>query len=510
MLFQQFVSDQPFKLWSFKDQENKHLLWLTLVVMIISFGWLKYLYPYPNFIPPDSYRYLDAAKNNDFINIWPIGYSKFLRLLSIFTRSHLALVILQYLLLIASVSYFLFTIRYLLSPGKWLFRITYVLSIGNPLLPHIANFVSSDCLFVILSLIWFAQLCWLLYKPTLNLILMHAAVLLLAFMVRYTAVWYPAFSIGIIIFSHIPRSIKWLGIGSISFLILAFIGCTQYEYKKRTNTIQFTAFGGWQIAANALYGYAYSPPIDPERAPYKFRELHTLVNQHMDSLRRLSKRPDQNIGVYYQWDYKSPLRVYNKQKYKNDNKTPFFTQWASMSPLYASYGRWLITKYPRPFIKYYAWPNLKRYYIPPSFFMGSYNLGKKKVDSVAVSWFGWQNDQLPTRTKDKTIYIMEVISKLLAIINPFFLLCSIIFIWSAGLKHCNKTSKQLLICTLLIWFSNTLFSVLSAPIELRYQIFPIVITIAFEALLISWVIKSYQTDSNKKGSQIIPITESGL
>jgi hypothetical protein len=112
MLFQKAITTQSFSQWLWKDKENKRLLWLSSFVLVVSFTWLKILYPYPNFMPPDSYSYLEAANKNEFINIWPIGYSRFLRLVSSFSSSHMVLVVLQYLLLQTGLLYFLFTIRY--------------------------------------------------------------------------------------------------------------------------------------------------------------------------------------------------------------------------------------------------------------------------------------------------------------------------------------------------------------------------------------------------------------
>jgi hypothetical protein len=494
MLFQQTVANQPFTKWLVQDKENKWLLWFSLAVLIASFGWLKFLYPYPNFMPPDSYSYLEAAYKNDFINQWPIGYSKFLRLVSVFSRSHLFLVVLQYLLLMASVLYLLFTIRYLLAPGKWLFRGVLAISIINPLLPHIANFVSSDCLFATLSLVWFTQLLWLLVKPGLRLLLFHAVILLLAFTVRFSAIWYPFISIAIILLTGvIPKKIRWLGIGSIIVLLLTFIGSTQYEYKKKTGTIQYAPFGGWQIAANALYAYAHA--THRERAIYEdFWELHDIVNHHMDSLSKLANRPDEEIGIYYMWDLKSPLITYAKLQQKLDPvKKPQFTQWAAMSSLYGSYGRWLIAQHPGLFLKYFVWPNLKRYYEPPLLFMGYYNLGDTKVAPIAVTWFNWKNNQLPNRQGSPTIDIMQHIQTLLAIINPLFIAGALLFIWFGGLKQCSRLAKHILSCMLLVWLGNCFFSVISAPTELRYQIFPAVITLPFCMLFLAWIIQSWKT-----------------
>jgi hypothetical protein len=502
MLFNQPITAQPFTQWLVLDKENKRLFWFSLIVMTASFGWLKFVYPYPNFLQPDSQFYIDAALKNDLINYWPIGYSKFLRLVSVFSRSHLALVLLQYLLLMTSVLYFLFTIRYLLSPGKWLFRNLLAISVVNPLLPHIANIVSSDCLFTSLSLIWFTQLLWIVYQPNLRLLLFHTLILLFAFMVRFSALWYPFISIAVVLLISTPKRNKWLSLSSIVILLLVFIGYTEYEYYKRTRTTQYSAFGSWQMAANALYAYAYAEPVDPRNVPYQFHDLHVAVNRHMDSIRTLANRPDQEIGVYYLWRYRSPLIQYAKHQWKNDLKTPQFVKWASMSPLYGAYGRWLITQHPGLFIKHFIWPNLVRYYQPPIVSLSMYNLGDASVDSITVTWFNWKNNQLPNRFHDPQIHVMNLYTPLLAIINTIFICSSLIFLYLSRIKQCSPTNKNILFITLLVWLGNFIFSVISAPTELRYQIFPVIITLPFCLLLISWLIQASESESESAASLV--------
>jgi hypothetical protein len=496
MIFQQTVTTQPFKQWLVEDKENKRLLLFSLVVMIVSFGWLKFVYPYPNFLQPDSMSYLDAALKNEFINYWPTGYSKFLRLVSVFSRSHWVLVVLQYLILMSSVLYLLFTIRYLLPTGKWLFRSLFALSIINPLIPHIANIVSSDALFASLSLVWFTQLLWICFLPGRRLLFFHAVILLLAFTVRFVAIWYPLISIAAILSANTPKRNKWLGLASIVTGLLVFIGCTEYEYYKKNNTLQYSAFGGWQMAANALYAYAYAEPVDAANVPVRFHDLHAEVNRHMDSLRKLPTRPDEEIGVYYLWDFKSPLIRYTFQQHKKDRiKKQQFEQWSYMGPLFGDYGRWLITQNPGLFIKHFAWPNLGRYYLPPITSLATYNLGDNKVDSVVVTWFNWKNNQLPHRFADPEIHIMAIFPPALALINTLFILSVSVFIGFSGLKQCSATNKRILIIMLLVWLGNLIFSVLSAPTELRYQIFPVIITIPFCVFILSWLIQASRTAS---------------
>lgn len=495
MLFNQPITTQPFTQWLVQDKENKRLFYFSVVVMLVSLGWLKFVYPYPNFLQPDSDSYLGAAFKNDFINWWPIGYSKFLRLVSVFSRSHLVLVVLQYLLLITSVLYFLFTIRYLLPSGKWLFRSLFTISILNPLIPHIANIVSSDALFACLSLVWFTQLLWIISQPGLRLLLFHSVILLLAFMVRFSAIWYPFISIAAILLASIPQKNKWLGIASITTGLLVFIGCTEFEYHKRTNTTQYAAFGGWQMAANALYAYAYAEPVDPVNVPIRFRDLHVEVNRHMDSLRGLPFRPDEEIGVYYLWMTESPLIQYGKLKWQKKDKTPQFIKWASMGPLYGDYGRWLITQHFGLFINHFARPNLMRYYLPPIVSLEMYNLGETTVDSLTAAWFNWKDNQLPHRFHNPKIQIMVLFPPLLALINTLFLLSALVFLCFSGLNHCSATNKLILSTMMLVWLCNLFFSVVSAPTELRYQIFPVIITLPFCLLIMSWLIQASKSAS---------------
>jgi hypothetical protein len=450
MPFKNNISPLPFKIWLWQDRENKLLFGFTFIVMVLSFAWLKYEYPYPNFISPDSYNYEESATNNDLINMWPIGYSKFLRLVSVFTRSDLALVTLQYLLLQAALLYFLFTVRYFIAPGKRLFRSVLAISVTNPLLPHIANFISNDALFASLSLIWFTQLWWILYQPTRKLLLVHAFVLLGAFTVRLTAVYYPFVSLLIIFFSHMPASKIKLGIASIVTLFLLLIGRTQYEYKMRTHTIQYAAFSKWQLTTNAIIGYANTDPIPVNQVPIPFKELHGTVNQYLDSLRHLSKSLSKEPGPYM-WDFTSPLRQFAKPKEK---KAILFQQEADLGPLYANYGIWLIKKRPLAFIYHFVWPNLLKYNSPPVTFMGFYNPDKGATDPMVATWLNWENNQLGEGFNNKRIRILNFFPNLLAIINPSLLLLALFFISFSGLKQCSQLNKHIIGLLFLVWLAN--------------------------------------------------------
>lgn len=491
MMFGSTISVTPFSTWLLKDRENRFLLWLAAVVIIAQFAIFKFLYPYPNFMAPDSYNYLEAASDNQFINIWAIGYSKFLRLFSTFTKSHLGLVWFQYLSLEASLLYLLFTIRYLMSPDRWVFRGLMICILLIPLIPHTSNLVSSDALFMTLSLIWFTHLLWMLYKPTIRMLLLHAIILLLAFMVRYNALYYPIISIVIIASSHLIIRTKVVSIGFIILLLSLFIVRTRQEYEKQTGTPQFSAFGGWQLGSNALYGYAHAPLDSPSMVPVKFRELHILVNQHMKSLARVPSflRPDHNVDIYYLWNFNSPLRVYMDNLWSKDTTIAYTKYWLSMAPLYGDYGRYLIKRHPGEYLRHYVLPNLQKYYAPPTEFLGQYNLGRDSIEQIAEVWFGWEHDKVAKYFKNRTIEITEAFPIVAAITNVCFALSFIAFVSLGGFKTCASHCKSILWLVAVIWFSNMAFSVLAAPIVLRYQLFPIIINIVFLYLLIFYLVR---------------------
>ena len=143
-----------FKAFLAEDRFNRQLLWLAGIAIIVQLIVFKILYPYAGFIDGDSYVYLQSAFYNLDINFYPIGYSKFLRLFSIFTKSDTALVAFQYLAIEVSALWFLFTLFYLYplnKAAKWSMCIFVVF---NPVFLYVSNYVSSDAFFLALSLTW--------------------------------------------------------------------------------------------------------------------------------------------------------------------------------------------------------------------------------------------------------------------------------------------------------------------------------------------------------------------
>lgn len=468
---------------------QRSYLLLSVGAIVMQFLVFKWLYPYPNFLP-DSFSYLETAMKGRNINIWPIGYSWFLELFGLVSRSHWWLVCCQYVLLEIAILYFMFSIGYLLQPSRWLFGVMLLTGVVSPLGLHVSNFVSSDALFGALSLVWFTQLIWIACKPGQAVLLLHAFVLLLVFTVRYNAMYYPVISIVVILFTRMRAFWRWGSVALVLLFLSAFIGYTQVQYHKETGKAQFAPFSGWQLASNALYAYAHVPKAARSKERFTNIDLQRLADRHMDSLQQMPYSPLVSQGIYYLWDPRSPLQQFPQVWWGGDSTTAGFKRWASAGKIYKEYGYYLLKTYPRTFLRYYVWPNLISYYVPPPEFLSSYNMGKDTVEQAAVSWFRLKTNRVYSSNADSVIHVNNYYPLVLALVNLFFVLGFVGFVLSGGLAESNLMVKKICGCFLFMWICNMAFSVLASPIVLRYQVFPMLVTQTFMLWLAVFVAKS--------------------
>jgi hypothetical protein len=478
---------------------------IAVLLILIQFFSFKHFYPFPNFLP-DSYSYLEAAAVNNAVNMWPIGYSKFLRFVSCFTRSDDVLIFLQFGMLQVSQLYLVGTVAILLKVRRKLFTIMFFLSVLNPLLIHSANFISSDALFASLSLVWVGQLLWIIKKPTIPLIIWQAVFCAAAFSVRYNALYYPVISIIVIAVVHCQVRYKIAGVLASLLFSGFFVGLTSWKYYKEIRVAEFSPFSGWQMAANALYGFAHVDSLDRERPPQKFMAIQSMAAKHMDSLNHVKKRPDTKPGLYYLWDGKSPLKTYVRVYFKGDTSIPQFYKWALIAGFYRDYGGYLAKTYPFQFFRYYLLPNTVRYYVPDAEFLGVYNMGGDEMQEIAVKWFEYENNKVKTAFKTPEVKIMQHFPVVLAMINLLFVLCLLSFLFLDGWNNSIAIFRYALVLIMLLWTANLGFSVFASPIVLRYQIFPLVITLPFLVILLDYnlqLVISPKENEKEEGDVVI-------
>jgi hypothetical protein len=478
-----------FRDFLFKDKRNRTILILAAVAMVIQWGVFKWFYPFASFIHGDSFSYLSAAYHNFSINTYMVGYSNFLRFVSLFTKSDLIFTFVQYLLIETSVLFLLFTTFYFYIPGKVIRLIALVFMVCNPLFLHLANLVSSDGYFLALSMIWMGTLLWIIHKPSIQTILIHFFALYLAFTTRYNALIYPVISVCTFCLSKMPLRKKLAGMAGCLLVCGVFIIFTMYQYKKLTGVWQYSPFSGWQLANNAMYTFRYVAKNERKPVPKKFMSIHNMVCEYFDSTRDLSKNPVEKIraGTFYMWTPKLSLMKYQDSIFRNNDSATKFIKWASMGPYYKDYGSYIIKQYPWHFIKYFVWPNVSKYYAPPIEFLQNYNSGRDSVATIAKDWFNYKNEKVYTRFKNPTVTILEFYPIMSGIINVIMLCSLISFVIMNGWRQRNPLRIGVLFAGF-IWLLNALFTMTASSAALRFQAFPIIMTTTFALLLIDWFV----------------------
>ncbi|MGF6850206.1 hypothetical protein QFZ51_005441 [Chitinophaga sp. W3I9] len=499
-------------LWNyiFKNPTNKWFIRTAIIVTVLQFAVFKYLYPYAGFINGDSYSYLETAYHNLSINTYPIGYSMFLRIFSVFTRSDTALIATQYLLVQSSLMAFIFSLFYFYNPEKVTKIILFSFMLFNPVFLYLANYVSSDAFFLSLSMIWFTQLLWIINRPSKRLIVVNALILFLAFTVRYNALFYPAIALVALLIGRNSAGQKIGGI-AISFLLIGvFIFYTSNKYYTLTGYRQFTPFTGWQTANNALYAYRYVDSSQRKNVPKRFQVLDRMVRTYFDTTRDIKKYPQEQLvaSTVYMWAPDSPLSIYTETRFKKDTTASQLKKWASVSSFFEDYGRLLIRQYPEEYVKFYLIPNALKYYAPPLEFLGQYSTGVDSVSYIAQVWFDYKTNKLKTHFKDYNVNVLNFFPVLTGTMNIVLLFSLISFLILRGHKQYPRLNQGILLI-ITLWVINFGFSVFASPIALRFQLFPILASFSFTLFLLEFLIKEATktegTNTLKNKSLLNPI-----
>lgn len=474
----------PFLQYVFKNSTNVRYILIAFIAGMIQLTIFKYLYPYPDFIS-DSYSYIDTNLYNMKVNLWPIGYSKFLAFVHLFSSSHVFLVYVQHIILITTFLYFFFSILYLYGMSRTYTLIIYVFLFFNPMFLVLSNCVLSDAIFCSLSLILFTQYLWMFYRPTFKNIVFQALLIGAAFVVRYTAIYYPIVSVITILLANYKWAVRLIGMVLPWCLILPFIWYTQQETKKLTGTAEFSVFGGWQIANNALYMRGHID-VDTTKLPPGTLELDRMSRIFWQvkapSEQELAELP----GTFFIKVPYAVLKPYmSMYGWASLPGAPGgFQAWGSVSPVFNAYGKWLIKHYPVEFARYYMWLNVKNYFIPHLEKFGYYNIGMREVWDPARIWFKMKSNKITLIPSiEFQGYIFFMYPLFFMALNIYFAGCATFFLTNKKLRQANRPLVIALLAAIAFLIINFGFSVFATPVVLRYQIVPMIVLLAFSLFL---------------------------
>ncbi|RFM30952.1 hypothetical protein DXN04_30780 [Chitinophaga silvisoli] len=296
-----------------KKLYNQIYFYLIIAVILI---WIifKHFYPYP-FITVDSCLYIDSASKNLDIDYWPIGYSKFIYLAGLLSHSPTLFVTIQFLILQFSFLCLFVALKSIFKLGKWSSILILLFTIFNPLFITASNHIMSDALFTAITILWIAQLLYIIVSPRPYMIYTQAILVLVSLTLRYTALYYPAITILAFALSPINFRQKTLGV-ILTFLLLGiFIEFTRIKMESVSGVRSFSSSNGWKKANNALYMYANLADTDTSEVPDQFKLIHNIVTSYFkgphEKVDLFNYQSEPSYGCFYMFSSESPLIRYD-------------------------------------------------------------------------------------------------------------------------------------------------------------------------------------------------------
>src|SRR5258708_23761784 len=472
----------------FNQKQNRQLCWIALAGTLGQFILFKLLYPFPDFFS-DSYSYIYAAQPHLNVSIWPISYSKFLSVCHALTHSDTALIGFQYFFLEVSALWFLFTVAYLFDLGNIGTKLLFAFLFFNPFFIYLCNYGNSDALFATLSLIWFTELLWIIYRPRGYQVFTHAALLFLCFTIRNNAYYYPFISLAAYALSHQPVRRKIVGLALPLLLILAFILYTREAAFKLTGTRQFSLFTGWQLANNALYIYDKIEVDSTQLPTEEAKELHQESLKFFSKVDPVKYREylEDFVGNFFIKSPDAPMKQYFFKHYPMDTRQELVVGWGKASADFVPFGKYIITHYPVSYVRYFVWPNLFHYFNPPLSVQELYNYGVPEIDPVAQQWFNYKTDKVRCISYSLQGFLL-VYSALFLLMNLYFVVLLARFLFRTGARRRALLTEPGVALVLIFTVLNFMFTIGVTTNVLRYQTVPLTIlfagTLALNDLLV--------------------------
>lgn len=461
----------------------RYMVFPAMALLWVLFKWA---YPFADFYI-DSYTYIQAAADHDAISYRPIGYSIFLRLVHTISRSDTVLVTIQFGL-IQSSCWLLF--RFLCRccpPGRWARVLIAVFLVLDAPVYYISNCVSSDALFIALSLFWFTALLQLVHRPGWRILIVQWVLLLLIFYTRYVALFYPV--VAAITCFRLRRDLffRLAAIAGSAAVVTAGVLYTRAVTEKETGAPVFSAFSGWQIANNALHIYPWLP-VDTTGLPPATRALAGYVDRYFSREGDSVKKAPWGFGTAYMWERSSPLHRYlddylrrgsGLRKEPDTAELTYFTAWHRVAPVFSQYGYLLLRRHPAAFCRYYLWPSAVNFVQSPLEVLGTYNEGKKEVDTAARDWFGYRSTLLVVCSATLQGKVCAVFPGLSIGLYAICLPVAVIFGVRRELRRSLPVFIDFFRVAGIYLLVNACFTIFASPSVYRYQVLPLILLFIF-------------------------------
>jgi hypothetical protein len=432
----------------------------------------------------DSYHYVYAAARKLNINIWPIGYSYFIRLTGIISHDSLFFTTLQFVIFQTSLFFFYKTLCLFLKFPLWGNILFLIFIFFNPIILYTSNLVMADALFTSLSILWIGLLLRLMYSPKKYMLIAIGLIAVIALSVRYNALYYPI--VGCLAFLICRERVyyKLIGIVLQILFLFTFVTFTKNEEKKVTGYPQFSPFGGWKVASNALYIFPHIDKNKEQHIPADLQRLDSLTrayfNSPYDTVDLLTD--DVSNGSYYMFQGEAPLKQYMYLTTKEDTGFSGIRRQGLMGPIYQRFGTYVILNNAFCYGRYFILPNIHRFFIPPTEVFTSVYAFYLRPDGhgpVGAKWFGLKSLDAPVNYIMFREKLFNVYQLFMLPLHLLFILSLIGFFVFRIYKRIPTNVIYMFAILLLVWLAGTTFSLISSAIVLRYLIFSIIVESTF-------------------------------
>jgi len=475
--------------------------YIAFPAMVILWILFKCCYPYADFFT-DSYSYIQAAAVRDAVSYRPIGYSLFLRLVHGVSHSDTLLVTIQFLLVQSSCWLLFATVCRRCAPGAGVQALISGFLVLNPLAYYISNFVSSDALFIALSLFWLTSLIQSMDAPTWGGLVTQWILLLLIFYTRYVALFYPVVAAICYCWMSCGWRVRLAAMAGSVLIVGAAVLVTRDQTRVQTGAATFSAFSGWQMANNALHIYPWLP-VDSSGLPPATQPLAGYVKLYFDRDGEAMRKNPPAATTAYMWDRSSPLHQYlaeyrrphSKLRQAGDTaQLSYYTAWNRVGPVFSEYGYSLLRRHPLAFGRYYLVPSAGSFFLSPLDVFNTYLDGKKEIDAVGRLWFGYRK-ALP-RVCSATMQgrICAPFPWLSLIMTVAFAVLAGIFVVRREVRDRYPAFTGCMRVAGVYLGVNFCFSVFASPSVYRYQVLPLILLVIFTGC--GFFVVNYRKQSN--------------
>jgi hypothetical protein len=350
---------------------------------------------------------------------------------------------------------------------------------------------------------------WILHRPHPYHIFVQAIVFFIAFTFRYNAMYYPLIAAAAFLLSKQPIWWKVIGIVLGPALIIPFIMFSSNAAKKMTGTPQFPPIlGGWQWGNNALYMRGF---IDEDSTAFPTpatAQLDRIARGYFSQPSRPQDQLSSYVANFFIRQPEAPLKQYMEWKFPHDQGFHTVAEWGKVAPVFGQYGLFLIKRHPLAYARYYLLVNTKNYLLPPLEKLEVYNLGSDEIWPVAAYWFDFPSLKIRVFSHSFQGILLFMYTGLFAVLNLYFLIGLFLFIRKKRWKKADNYFRYTMLLVSAFLLLNAAFSVFANIVVIRYEVFPMIVFLAFTMLLtdfLEWSRKEARTFQGQGSISAVPV-----